>query len=164
LPRSGGVEAEDDLLCLWVEDLASPFDADRFKAGLSARLPEGLELLSVRVVAAKKSFQAGAATYVLPVRQDCLDEKLKIRIKHLLASESLNLQRRINAKGNVRSVDVRPFLKSIEFYGKGIIVECKISSAGTIRVEEILKLLELDTEKLAAPIRRTSVKWQVGES
>ena len=58
-------------------------------------------------------------------------------------------------------MDVRPFLKSIEFgSNSGIVVECKIGSAGTIRVEEILKLLELDVEKLAMPIRRTSVQWQ----
>jgi hypothetical protein len=41
-----------------------------------------------------------------------------------------------------------------------VIVECSVSSAGSIRVDEILKLLELDTEKLAGPIRRTAVGWQ----
>ena len=52
-------------------------------------------------------------------------------------------------------------MKSIETGDKSLVVECKISSSGTVRVDEILKLLELDTDKLTAPIRRTNVKWQV---
>ena len=81
-------------------------------------------------------------------------------VERLLANSSLNLQRRIDAKGNIRNVDVRPFLKSVRLKGRDIIVDCRISSAGTIRVEEILKLLELDAHKCAAPVRRTSVQWQ----
>jgi len=51
-------------------------------------------------------------------------------------------------------------LKSIRISEGAVIVECKVSSAGSIRVDEILKLLELDAEKLAGPIRRTAVEWQ----
>ena len=57
-------------------------------------------------------------------------------------------------------MDVRPFLASIEMTSQGIIVECRISPAGSIRVEEVLSLLELDQNMLAGPIRRISVRWQ----
>jgi len=169
LPRSVGVESDDDLLCLRVnrdpnERRVMDYES-RIKARLSEQLPEGCELLSVSVTNAKTSFQPSLATYVLAVRREYLNEKLKTTIKRLLASESLNLQRRIDAKNSkFKNVDVRRFLKSIELDNKGIVVECKISSSGSIRVEEILKLLELDAEKLAAPIRRISVQWQVSES
>jgi len=169
LPRSVGVESDDDLLCLRVprapNGLRETNHELRIKAGLSEQLPEGCQLLTVDVVKAKASFEAGSATYVLAVRQEYLNEKLKTTIKRLLASENLNLQRRIHKKNSkFKNVDVKPFLKSIEFDDRDIVVECKISSAGSIRVEEILKLLELDVEKLTAPIRRTSIKWQVSES
>jgi len=171
LPRSVGVETDDDLLCLRINRTPGPATRDRnesrntnhesrIKAGLSGQLPEGCELLSVSVARADTSFQPCLATYVLAVQQEHLNEKLKATIKRLLASESLNLQRQVDAKGNTRNLDVRFFLKSIELDDKGVTVECKISSAGSIRVDEILKLLELDVEKLAAPIRRTSVKWK----
>jgi hypothetical protein len=98
---------------------------------------------------------------VLAVRKEYLNEELKAAIKRLLASESINLQRQIDKrKSRIKNIDVRGFLKSIELDGNSIIVECKISSAGSIRVDEILKLLELDVEKLASPIRRTNVQWQ----
>lgn len=163
LPRSVGVESDDDLLCLRVNrDPNVPRAADyesRIKARLSGQLPEGCELLSVTVAEKSTSFQQSGAAYVLTVQPEYLNEKLKATIKRLLASENLNLQRRINAKGNIRNVDVRGFLKSIELNGRSITVECNIGSTGSIRVEEILKLLELDVEKLAAPIRRKNVQW-----
>ena len=179
LPRSVGVESDDELLCLRLQGRQATnrqsassepsFDAERFKARLSGQLPDGFELLSVGVAKAKASFEPSAATYVLAVRREYLNEKLKSRIKHLLASESLNLQRRIEAKSSkfkirnlkFKEVDVRPFLKSIQLNGRNIVVECKISSAGSIRIDEISELLELDVEKLAEPIRRTRVQWQL---
>ena len=160
LPRSVGVESDDDLLCIKAETSAQRSDMERFKTRLSARLPDGCELLTITVAEAKTSFQPCAATYVFGMQPQCVDERLRSRIKRLLGTDSLSIERRIDARGNIRNVDVRPFLKSIEFDDKNIVVECKISSAGSIRVEEILRLLELDVEHLAGPIRRTNVQWQ----
>lgn len=166
LPRTVAVASDDDLLCLRVNrDLNEPPVTDyesRIKAGLSSQLPRDCELLSVEAAEANVSFQPSSATYILPVPPEYINDKLKARVESLLTSESLNLQRRIDAKNSkFKNLDVRPFLKSIEMDDRTIVVECKISSAGTIRVEEILKLLELDTEKLTAPIKRTNVRWQV---
>jgi len=172
LPRPVGVASDDELLCLRVHKSASAQEHKSISAqvhkSISAQVPEGCELLSVNVAKAGASFQPCSVTYVLAVRKEYLNEKLKTAIKHLLTSESLNLQRQIdkrksrieNQESRIKNIDVRGFLKSIELDGNSIIVECKISSAGSIRVEEILKLLELDVEKLTLPIRRTSVQWQ----
>jgi hypothetical protein len=141
---------------------------DLVKATLSKQLPEGCELLSVNVAQPGTLFQPCSATYVLAVQQEYLNEQLKTTIEQLLASESISIQRQIGARDSrvksqdsrPKNVDVRGFLKSIKLDRNSIIVECKISSAGSIRVDEILKLLELDVEKLASPIRRTSVQWK----
>ena len=65
LPRSVGVEADDDLLCLRVKSIGAidnqldclglPFDNDQLKSRLSAQLPVGCELLSVWVEKTKAS-------------------------------------------------------------------------------------------------------------
>ncbi|MCX5637786.1 MAG: TIGR03936 family radical SAM-associated protein [Planctomycetota bacterium] len=168
LPRSVGVESDDDLLCLRVdkstraqEDKCAGELCSSIKTRISQQLPDGFELLSVSATETNISPQPSMATYVLVVREEYPDEKMKARIEHLLASDTLNMQRSIIAgKSKIKNVDVRGFLKSIVLKDKCIVVECKISSAGSIRVEEILNLLELGVEKLAAPIRRTSVQWQ----
>jgi radical SAM-linked protein len=170
LPRSVGVESDDDLLCLCVElcrpsnsqsgTLVSSFDTEELKNTLARQLPDGCQLLSVTVAKTKASIQPSAATYCFVVQQEYFNEKLKTDVENLLSNESLNIKRRVDAKGTVRQIDVRPFLNSIQLDDKNIIVECKISPAGSIRVDEILKLLELDVGKLAAPIRRVSVQWE----
>lgn len=165
MPRPVGVESDDELLCVLVdrgrsESPGMDFES-RIKARLWEQLPEGFELLSVSLGKAGASFQPCSATYVLPVRGEYLGSGFKARIKHLLASESLCLERKTGPEeSKFKTVDVRGFLESIELQDGCIIVQCKISSTGTIRVEEILQLLELDVEKLSGPVRRTSVQWQ----
>jgi hypothetical protein len=204
LPRTVGIETDDDLLCLRVHvhdasSVPSPakttssemehiselenthnkqscYRAERtdaicntIMASLSEQLPAGCELISVSLAKPKTSFQPCLATYVLPIRQEYVDDKLKASVERLLASDNLNLQRQIEARNSIRlggrnlkfkNLDVRPFLKSIELDDKGIVVQCIITPAGSIRVDEILDLLELDAEKLAGPIRRTNVQWK----
>ncbi len=180
LPRSVGIEVDDDLLCLRIEKstiaeehngLGHPLrESTRdlctsVKTRHSEQLPTSFELLTAGPAKAKASIQPCLAAYVLAVREEYLNEKLKSRIKCLLASENLNLQRRMGPKNSkFKNVDVRPFLKSIELDDTGIAVECKTVKAGSIRIDEILELLELDYSMLSAPIRRTRVQWQVSES
>ena len=76
-----------------------------------------------------------------------------------MASETIELKRPIGTKGKIRTIDVRGFIESIELTDKTVLVKCKISPAGSIRVDEIISLLDLDNEKLAAPVRRTNVQW-----
>ncbi|MCJ7729093.1 MAG: TIGR03936 family radical SAM-associated protein [Sedimentisphaerales bacterium] len=192
LPRTVGVESEDDLLYLKVlatiatlcrsghtgrlatmrprrsgqtenqsATSTSPLDCDELEKKLSDQLPQGCQLLTVSLAKDKTPLQPTLATYILPVKREHINEKLKAAIVHLLASESLSLQRwKDEKKSWFKTVDVRDFLKSIRLDKGAVIVECRVSSAGSIRVDEILKLLELDAEKLAGPIKRTAVEWQ----
>jgi len=172
LPRPVGIESDDELLTLRIhkgipaQGQNSTIDADDLcsfiKDKLSTQLPEGCELLSASIAPAGMSFQPCSATYVLAVRPEYLNEGLRARIERLLASESINLQRQTDRKNSkLKNVDVRDFLKSIKMDDRGIIVECNISTDGSIRIEEILRLLELDEDKVALPIRRTNVQWLV---
>jgi radical SAM-linked protein len=168
LPRSVGIEVDDDLLCLRTEISTGARESDLctlVKTRLSEQLPDGFELLTVEAAKAKTSIQPCQAAYLLAVQKEYLDKKLKSRIKRLLASEHLNLRRRIGPENSrFKNVDVRPFLKSIELDDTGITVECKVSLAGSIRVDEILELLGLNYGMLLSPVRRARVQWQVSES
>jgi radical SAM-linked protein len=168
LPKSVGIEVDDDLLCLLMEINAGERESNLctlVKKRLSMQLPDGFELLKVETAKAGTSIQPCQAVYLLAVRKEFLDEKLKNRIKRLLVSERLNLRRRIGPENSgFKNVDVRTFLKSIEFNDTDIAVECKIRPDGSIRVNEILELLELKYGMLSAPIRRTTVQWQESES
>jgi radical SAM-linked protein len=171
LPRPVGVASDDEMLCLRIRKSTS-LQQDCIRAqvqnSISKQLPQGLELLSVSVVEANTSFQPSAAAYVLTVRNEYLNDQLKAKIKRLMASEKINIRRPITKKKSrirapeptIKNVDVRGFLESIELEPDGIIVKCKITPAGSIRLGEILSLLGLDMEKLASPVKRTGVQWK----
>ncbi len=172
LPRPVGVESDDELLCLWVEreplpaaqlddESAGMDQQSRIMAALARQLPEGCELLSVSTPETGASFHPRSATYVLPVRREHFGEQLKATAERLLASEHLPLRRPTDDSGlNFKNVDVRGFLKSIKLEDGSIIAECEIRPDGSVRADELLKLLGLDEAALAAPIRRTGVQWK----
>jgi len=167
LPRPVGVESDDELLTLRVykgtgaqEHKGTDFYTN-IHDNLSGQLPEGFKLISVNFVETRTPYQPRSVTYVFSVRPEFLDEKLKNRVNNLMASESLYLRRPINKiKSNFKDIDVRQFLGSIELEGGDIAVECGVSGAGSVRVQEVLELLELDEAMLALPVRRTNVQWR----
>ena len=174
LPRPVGVESDEELLCLWVQR-EPPAEADvpdepagmdhesRIMAALAPQLPQGCELLSVSTPETGASFQPRSATYILPVKQERFSEQLKATAEQVLASEHLPLRRPMDESGlKFKNVDVRSFLKSIKLEDGSIIVECEIRPDGSVRVDELLRLLGLDEVALAAPIRRTNVQWHSG--
>ncbi len=191
LPRPVGVEADDDLLCLRLscsrneprlpraESRGATDYESRIMAGLSEQLPNSLSIVDCQLLIVNGKSQIPkpcSATYILKVQPEYLNERLKVTIRRLLASENLNVQRwrgkeksKIetcppsawrNRKSKFKNVDVRPFLKSIELDNSSIIVQYEISPVGSIRADEILQLLELEPGMLAAPIKRTNVQWQ----
>jgi radical SAM-linked protein len=167
LPRTVGVESDDDLLCLRITNRGQKSDLRHLTSELRSQLPDGCEVLGVDVASGNRPIQPCLAVYVLAVRQSrlaALREELAGRIESLLTSNQLFVNRKSYSTksgpaSREKKVDVRPFLKSIKLDSKGVTVECKISPVGSIRVDEILRLLELEPEQLAAPIRRTKVQY-----
>lgn len=158
LPRPVGVESDDELLCLHVIEMA---DKARIHSELAAQLPEYCDVLSVDIAKPGVSFQPHSATYILPITPNYPNERLQTTIERLMASDNLQVRRRMDAKGiRIKTVDVRVFLKSITLDNRDIMVDCRISPSGSIRLDEILELLELDKRRLSGPIRRTNVQWQ----
>jgi radical SAM-linked protein len=168
LPRSVGVESDDEMLILRVqtasiEDAEShselqTIDTEELQTNLSRQLPENCCLLSVTAGGTKGYPQINAVTYVITLKPECLGEQMSARIKQLSASETLRLQR-MDPKGNTREIDVRGFLKTIGLADNNIVIECKVSPSGTVRVDELLQLLHIEHRMLAVPVKRTKIQW-----
>ena len=153
LPRSVGVESDDEILCLWLEEGDENINVEHLKD----EMPEGIEIGSVEISGEKRVPEPSRARYVIKVKG--VDEGIRERIAGLLAGERIVVERRIGEGGETKPVNVRPFLESVDIQGEEIIVDCRISTAGTIRVDEILDLLGLEVEDLAEPVLRKNVQW-----
>jgi radical SAM-linked protein len=173
-PRSVGVESDDDLLCLWLKEGQAGIDAEAMKSVL----PEGIEIISVKTSEAKNIPEPISARYVMKVQNQKIDDGVRKHITDMLASDKIIVSRRAGEDSRTKPVDVRPFLEAINAEtsaeagasarprsslrddGGEFTVDCKISPAGTIRVDEILGLLQLKTVDLIGPVRRTTVQWK----
>jgi radical SAM-linked protein len=163
-PRSVGVESDDDILCLWLKEgqtgsTSSPQAAIDVEA-LKNVLPIGIEIISAETSEVKNIPEPISARYVMKVQAQKIDDGAKKRIADVLASDKFIVNRRTGEDSGTKPVDVRPFLETIEGGPGEFIVDCKISPAGTIRIDEILGLLQLKTSDLIGPVRRTNVQWK----
>ena len=175
-PRSVGVESDDDLLCLWLAEgqtdsvrknhntelsnksqisNGAGIDAEAMKSAL----PAGIEIISVKTSQAKNVPEPISARYIMKVQEQKIDDGIRKRITDMLASDKVVVNRRTGENSRTKPVDVRPFLESIKTEQDQVAVDCKISQAGTIRVDEILGLLQLKTADLTGPVKRTGVQW-----
>jgi len=156
LPRSVGVESEDEMLCLWLEEGDENIPEGNVER-LKDEMPEGVEIVSSQVSPATKVPAPVSARYKIKVKG--ADEGIRERIAGLLASEKIVVERRSGEDSRVKAVDVRPFLESVDVQGEEIVVDSRVSPTGTIRVDEILGLLKLTVEDLAGPVRRMKVQY-----
>jgi radical SAM-linked protein len=155
-PRSVGVESDDDMLCLWLKEGQTGIDAETFKAAL----PEGIEIISVENSQAKNIPEPISARYTLKVQDQKINDGIRKHVADVLAGDKYIVNRRTGENSETKPVDVRPFLEAIEADREEFTVDCKISPAGTIRIDEILGLLQLKTADLTGPVRRTKVQWK----
>ena len=162
LPRSVGLEAEGELACVCIERPDDePLDIDRLRMRISEQLPLGCTLREVELHGGKASFQAEGAAYFVPVRPcEKLQKTVETLLSRLASSEPITMERRVNDRGNSRVVDVGEYIQSIEIKDNGVSAQCRISPAGSIRVDEIMSLLQIDVSMLTGAVARTSVQWR----
>jgi radical SAM-linked protein len=160
-PRSVGIAASDDMLSLAMESAESePFDCEDFGNRLRSELPEGIEIESVEVAGGSKSFYPESADYVFTVKDGVVSEKVTDRVAAMAAQQDCMVERHQLKKGTMRMVNARDFVESARVEANEIIVRCRITDAGAIRVDELMKLLEIEQSMLVGAIVRRNVHWQ----
>jgi radical SAM-linked protein len=164
LPKSVGLASDDELFCAQVSYLPSE-QGDELLKKIAAQLPEGFFLTDLAVHTGKVSYQPLEAEYVIHLNSQQELEEVSAQAEKLngliRAGEKIIIERRLDEKGSVKTVDVGGFLKSFEQSSDGIKVICKITDRGTIRLDEIMRLLGLEPERIGVSMTRKKVNWQI---
>jgi len=174
LPRTVGVASDDELLVLRLRDerglpngpegpVSCAAWESRTGETLRRAVPAGIEVVSVRLMASRVSFRCDSAVYEFPLRRPGCEgaQERRRKVEWVLTSERLMVERKSPKSRDVRSIDVRPFLKSIVLEDDGLTVECDVTASGSVRVDEMMRVLGVEADDLAAPIRRTRVRWNL---
>jgi radical SAM-linked protein len=165
LPRPVGVQSDDELLVARLTRDVPFADRPAWEAAtreaLGCQLPEGITVHVVTLAASNAAFHPQSAEYILPLRatEAGRREQLREQIAAVMAAKVCRVDRSVPESPRTRPVDVRPFLVEIRLEGMNLVVRHRITTAGSIRVEEILQLFGLQTPDLAGPVRRANVTW-----
>jgi len=162
LPRSVGMRSEDELLYALLADDCT-VQRRRLNESIGSELPTGCEILQIDIIQQKVRFNATSAVYEFPLSSLCEDKPFKANIERLqksLASDApLIVSRRGSPKKSWRQIDIRSYIDSVECKSNMLFVRCNITPTGSVRVDEILQLLEIEPSGLCGPINRKSVQW-----
>ncbi len=161
LPRTVGVESCDDMLCVSLSDECD--ELDRIRDDIAGAMPAGCSINSVSIRRGKFSRQASMATYIFPISGLAGDGSFKSKVVDLEAAvkagEQLLVERWAGKDKKKRSKDVGGFVESVSIKGDDLVVKSRISDDGSIRVDEVMHLLEIEQEQLSGPVVRKSVQW-----
>jgi len=163
LPKNVGLASEDELFCVKVQKPRE--DKTPFAGLIAAQLPQGFELLGIEVYDQSVTYQPIEVEYSIKIEPP--DGKTRYFQEVQKLNEQINLGREIlivrtlNSKGDVKTVDVAGFLKSFEVVEHDIKVFCKVLPGGTIRPDEILKLLNIEPLQISSSIIRKKIKWRI---
>lgn len=153
LPRTVGVESENDVL--FVKLRSSPENPEKL---LSRELPEGCAITEICYPHSTRTPQPASVVYFIPVK-DSARGGLDGKIEQVLNRESIIIHRP-HKKGKSKKKEVRGFIEFIELQGNKITAGCRVTDRGSVRVDELMSLLEIKTEDLDGAVTRTCTKWK----
>ena len=167
-PRSVGVASDAEILEFELADWVSP---DAILAGLGRQVPEGIRITSLDLVRPTDKARPEAVVYVADPPSPPAD--LADRIARLLAADRLPIVR--HRPTGDKPLDARLFIESVEMDGPfgeaqdrpfgdaqdrpRVRMVLRTGPKGTVRPDEVLRLLGFDAEAIArADIRRSEIR------
>ncbi|MGB8225718.1 MAG: TIGR03936 family radical SAM-associated protein [Sedimentisphaerales bacterium] len=162
LPRNVGLASDDELFCAGIEaSRRQQTEKFSFADSIAEQLPEGLELVSVEIIEKPVAYQPVEVEYLVKVNLLEKREKIEKINEQIRAGSEILIERTVNREGDVKTIDVGKFLKSFEIVQQGVRVFCRVLPTGTIRPDEILRLLNMDSYEVSSSIVRKKVIWQI---
>jgi radical SAM-linked protein len=165
LPRSVGIESDDELICIGIECDESEHLvklADTLKERLGSQLPDGLAVTKAKILKGRESLHADGAKYIFRCTAEELLNTVKAKTGEILSKKNSGEQvliKRCDEKGYCRQIEAGQYIEGTNFLKSGFEIEYKITQQGSIRIEELIQLFDIDVAKLSEPIKRTAVKW-----
>jgi radical SAM-linked protein len=162
LPKSVGLASEDELF--YAQIAADGTTEKEIYKNITAQLPDGFSLIELAIHKGRMSFRSVEAEYEVQMSEQEIEivsatiDKLNGQIA---SGEKILIERTVDEDGNAKTVDVGQFLKSFEKTQQGVKIVCLITDRGTVRPDEIIKMLGLGAERLGISMTRKRVNWQM---
>ena len=164
LPRSVGVLSDAELLCVSICPHHSTVSPDALSQAIRSQMPAGCEVTSVDLVDSKASFKPVRAVYEFPLAESAITSDVRRRVElltqRLIQKTPVHVERQATRKKCARRIDIGSYIESLGLTENTLRVECNITPSGSVRIDEILGLLEIEPTDLGGAVRRKSVQWR----
>ena len=136
MPLPLGISGSQEIVELELDD---ELPAEEIQGRLAGQAPPGLEILAVERINPKITAHVRKATYRIALDTQSLPD-LPGRINALKAADACWVERERPAR---KRIDVRPFLSDLRLGSGALEIELVVTPNGTVRPDEILRILEL---------------------
>lgn len=151
-PRSVGIASEAELLEFELADWVNP---DAVLSVVRDQVPEEIEVVGLDLV--RPTDKAHPMSVEYTARLPAPVEDLGRRVEHLLARSEAPVTR--HRPSGDKHLDARPFIESLEANGQSLRMVVRTGPGGTVRPDEVLRLLGLDAETIArTDLRRVAIR------
>lgn len=162
LPRSVGTQSRVERICVGLLT-DEEIDIPSVLHVLQSQLPSGFRIVEMQCVEGKQAFHAVGVRYVFtPAESLTRDQRqcLEVCQDALAAGQCVEIQRYRAKKRKWETFDLSPFVEQLNFSDHCVEVSCRVSQAGTVRIDELMQWMGLTVEMLKEPVRRTAIEWQ----
>lgn len=156
LPRPVGVASRGEVI---VVDTVEAIDPDDALRALERHTPAGIRMLTARCLKDGERLRPDLVGYCLDTG-NVAPAGLEARIRGVLGSDCVEVERTNPKDGATRSTNIRPFIVDVVPKGSGVELTLRVTDAGSARPVEVATLLGFDPAAIAGRIRRTEVQWR----
>ena len=156
LPRPVGVASQAEAIVIETDTRIDPQDLRR---RLQHHAPAGLGMTRARRLEAGGLPRPDRVRYRLELGHPAPVD-LERRIRQLLESKVIPVERSDSRGGRIRQVDIRPYLLDLHREGGAVEFTLRVTDGGSARPSEIAGRLGYDAGSINHRIRRMEVRWR----
>jgi len=156
LPRNVGVSGAAELLLL---EMAESYPAEQLAEVLVKHLPAGIELKGIKEVPRRTRSFPEWARYQIVLSEAVDRTELEQSIRHFMDEASWPVKRARRGRHPQRTIDLRGGVRELRRAAEGLFCTIAIRPEGTIRIEELLRALQIDSPARVLEIKRTTIGY-----
>jgi len=156
LPRPVGIASRAEVLVVETE---RPLDPDHALQRLEEQTPEAIRMISVRRLERHERLVAESGRYRLDLDEPAPVD-LAARVRTILDSSVVHVQRAIPKSNCTKQVDIRPFIAELSVDGSTVEFVLRVMDGRSSKPAEVASLLGCDAGSINHRIERLEVQWR----
>jgi len=156
LPRNVGVSGTAELLLLEVTESNI---TEQLAEALVKHFPEGIKLKGIKEVARQTKSFPEWSQYQMVLSEAVDRTELDQSIRRFMDEASWPITRGRRGRHPQRTIDLRQGVRELRLASEGLFCTIEIRPEGTIRIEELLTALKINSPSRVLEIKRTTIGY-----